>query len=73
MALMPKCPVCVAAYVTLVSGFGLSITAATYLRNSLIAICVTSLAYVALGLIRSRFGGTKSASNLGDASQYSNP
>ena len=33
LALAPKCPVCLAAYLTLVSGVGISVTAAEHVRT----------------------------------------
>lgn len=32
LALMPKCPACVVAYIALLTGFGISLATATYLR-----------------------------------------
>jgi hypothetical protein len=46
--LMPKCPVCLAAYVALWTGLGLSFTAATTIRWSLLALSALLLLYVAV-------------------------
>lgn len=43
LALMPKCPVCVAAYAAAFAGIGMSLTAASYLRTGLITIAVAGL------------------------------
>ena len=40
LALIPKCPACLAAYIALWSGIGLSLSAAMYLRTSLLVLCV---------------------------------
>jgi hypothetical protein len=55
LAVMPKCPVCVAAYVTLLTGVGISLTAAAYSRVSLLMFCVVLLVYVAARSIRRIF------------------
>ncbi len=52
LVLMPKCPVCVAAYVAMLTGVGLSLSVATYLRYSLIALCIGALLYIATQRLR---------------------
>jgi len=47
LALIPKCPVCVAAYVALATGVGISVSAAKYMRTSVIILCIALLLYVA--------------------------
>ncbi|MCC9604533.1 hypothetical protein LOC68_27550 [Blastopirellula sp. JC732] len=48
LALMPKCPVCVAAYLALLTGVGVPLSTAGYLRTGLIAVCTLSLVYLAV-------------------------
>lgn len=52
LALMPKCPGCVAGYVLLLTGIGVSFTAATAMRWSLIAISIVALAYLTFRMAR---------------------
>lgn len=46
LVLIPKCPLCLAAWIALGTGIGISFTVATWLRWGLIAICVVSLCYL---------------------------
>jgi len=56
LALLPKCPLCLAAYVALATGIGVSLPTATYLRAILIALCVASLAFIAARRLRGFWG-----------------
>jgi len=46
LALIPKCPGCVAAYVLLFTGMGISLPAAAATRWALIALSISALGYL---------------------------
>lgn len=52
LALLPKCPACVAGYVALATGLGISLPVAACLRCTLVALCVASLGFVGLKRLR---------------------
>jgi hypothetical protein len=60
LALLPKCPACVAAYVVLATGIGISLPTATYLRTLLVVLCVTSLVFITARRLRSLIARGKS-------------
>ena len=55
LVLMPKCPACLAAYLALLTGFGLSFAAATYVRWALIILCVASLLFLIVKRLKRHF------------------
>lgn len=43
LAVMPKCPMCVAAYVAMVTGLGISLPVAAGIKMGLVALCALTL------------------------------
>ena len=52
LAVIPKCPMCLAAYVALASGIGISLPVASFLRTTLIVLCLSSLLFLTFRVVR---------------------
>lgn len=50
--LLPKCPMCVAAYVATFTGIGLSIEAATWVRDFMVAVSVLAVTVLVIRMLR---------------------
>lgn len=55
LVFMPKCPFCVAGYIAVFTGVGVSVTTATWLRIGLITVCVASLVYLVASAAMNHF------------------
>ena len=58
LALLPKCPVCLAAYLMMATGISISVAAAASLRAFLVVLCVSSLVLLGRRHIRNLRIGT---------------
>jgi hypothetical protein len=61
LAIVPKCPMCFAAYAAGVTGLGMSFLTATYVRRLLVTVCLGSLVYLAVKSMRRLIVGDKAA------------
>ena len=56
LVLMPKCPLCVAAYVALFTGIGVSVSTARWIQILMLGFCLLSLGYLVVKRWRGRSG-----------------
>src|SRR5882762_11640535 len=52
LALLPKCPMCIVAYVAFATGIGISIPSAEYLRIAIAILCSGLIVYFGLRPLR---------------------
>jgi hypothetical protein len=57
LALTPKCPMCLAAYIAAWTGTGLSFPAATHLRAALLILCASATCFLFAFAVLSPVGG----------------
>jgi hypothetical protein len=56
LALLPKCPACLAAFIALATGVGVSVATATYMHSALVILLVSLLTYLAAKRIQGLIG-----------------
>jgi hypothetical protein len=54
LALMPKCPLCLAAWLTVATGIGFSAAGAAWVRGIIVVFCVAAVALATAPIIRRR-------------------
>ncbi len=75
LMLVPKCPACLAAHVTLWTGLGLSFYTATYLRSAMLLFCVALLIFlvvqrlIRIGRIFSASHGMNSTAKIAEIAE----
>ncbi|HEY4593790.1 MAG TPA: hypothetical protein VIJ61_15345 [Thermoanaerobaculia bacterium] len=52
LVLLPKCPACIAAWLAVAAGLGVSVSTAAALRMGIVGMCVACLAWVAVRIVR---------------------
>ena len=52
LILLPKCPLCLAAWLTVMTGVGFSAASAAWMRGMLVVFCVTAVALAAAPIVR---------------------
>jgi hypothetical protein len=52
LVLLPKCPLCLAAWLTVATGVGVSAAAAAWMQETIVAVSIAALAGVAAHTIR---------------------
>jgi hypothetical protein len=73
VTLLPKCPLCLAAWLTAASGLGISAAAAGRLRGALVFASVAVAAFALLRLARLRRSAPGGAARRGRALQFPEP
>ncbi|HUB25963.1 MAG TPA: hypothetical protein VL992_11085 [Tepidisphaeraceae bacterium] len=63
LALMPKCPLCVAAYIALFAGVGVSVSTARWIQILMLILCIASLGFLSLRYVRRRAANTAILAN----------
>ena len=46
LALLPKCQLCIAAYIAIGTGIGISVSTAAYIRLGLLGVCLVALFFL---------------------------
>lgn len=59
LALMPKCPVCLAGYLAIATGVGVSVATAANLRMGVMILCVSCFLFLTVKHIRRVVGQTE--------------